>query len=136
RGDVFIDHLHGIHAVDMIRAEDTDVVRLLILNQIEVLKDGIGGSFEPSLSLTHLRRHTHHIVVKKGRHAPSRRDVPVQAITLVLSQNSHPSDPAVDEIAQRKVDESVVSTEGDRGLGAITGQRPEALPFAASQYNT
>ena len=41
------DHLAGVHAVDVVGAEDDDVGRLLVADQVEALVDGVGRAGEP-----------------------------------------------------------------------------------------
>ena len=40
--DVLVDHLARIHPVDVVGAEDADVVRLLVVQEVEVLVDRVG----------------------------------------------------------------------------------------------
>ena len=46
-----IDELLGVHAVDVVRAEDTDVVGLLVADQVQVLEDGVRRTLEPALTM-------------------------------------------------------------------------------------
>ena len=41
-GHVLLDHLAGVHAVDVVSAEDAHDVGLLIVDQVEVLVDRVG----------------------------------------------------------------------------------------------
>ena len=52
--DVLVEHLTGIHAVDVICAKNDHIVGLLISDQIEVLKDRIGRTGKPMGTAPHL----------------------------------------------------------------------------------
>src|ERR1022692_1400252 len=55
---VEVDHAGDVHAVDMITTEDRYHVRVGLLDEINVLEDGIGGALVPGFVLrTHLCRH-------------------------------------------------------------------------------
>ena len=41
-GDVLLDHLARVHAVDVVGAEDDDVLGPLVVDQVEVLVDRVG----------------------------------------------------------------------------------------------
>ena len=51
RLDVLLDHLPRIHAVDVVGAEHADVVGPLVVDQVEVLVDRVGGAGEPVRAL-------------------------------------------------------------------------------------
>ena len=40
--DMLLEHLAGIHAVDVVGPEDADVVRAFVADDVEVLEDGVG----------------------------------------------------------------------------------------------
>ena len=44
---VKLDHLPDTHSVDVVGAEDKDQVRILPLNEIEILGDSVCGSLKP-----------------------------------------------------------------------------------------
>ena len=56
RGDVLLDHLARVHAVDVVGAEDDDVLRALVGDQVVVLEDRVGRADEPARPEPHLRR--------------------------------------------------------------------------------
>ena len=43
-GDVLLDHLGRVHPIDVVGAEDDDVVRPLVVDEVEALEDGVGAS--------------------------------------------------------------------------------------------
>ena len=76
--DMGLDHLHWIHAVDVIGAEDNNIVRILVINQIQTLIDGIGATGERAGPQALLGRNRSDVVTKQSRHAPGCGDVTIQ----------------------------------------------------------
>ena len=62
---------------------------------------------------------------------PARREVPVQGAGLVLNREPDVGDAAVHQVRQGNVDQLVGATEGERGLGALTGEHVEARTLPA-----
>jgi hypothetical protein len=87
--DMRADHLHRIHAVDVVGSEDDDVLGLLVIDEVEALEDGIRRAGVPARTEALLSRHRGHVVAQQGRHAPRLRDVAVQAVRLVLGEDAH-----------------------------------------------
>jgi hypothetical protein len=55
---VKLHHAGDVHAVDVVGAEDGNQVRVGLLDEVDVLKDGVGRSLVPGfISGAHLRRH-------------------------------------------------------------------------------
>ena len=61
--------------------------------------------------------------------------MPVQAVTLVLSQHADAPDSSIHEVGEREVDEPVQAAERHGGLGTVIGQRRKSLPGSASEDN-
>jgi hypothetical protein len=66
---------------------------------------------------------------------PSHPDVPVQRQRFVLRGDEDAPQPGVDAVAEREVDDPVGTAEVDRRLGAIFGERIEALAGAAGEHD-
>jgi hypothetical protein len=96
--DVLLDHLRRIHPVDVIRAEDDHVIRVLVVDQVHRLVDGVRRAGVPLRAQSLLSRHRGHVVAEQGAHPPGGRDVPVQAVALVLGEDADPPDAAVDQV--------------------------------------
>jgi hypothetical protein len=133
--DVLVEHLARVHAVDVVGAEHRHVVRLLVVEQVEVLVDRVGRAREPVRPAPHLRRHGRHVVAQQRRQPPGQRDVTVERVALVLRQHDDPAEAGVDEVGEREVDQPVVAAERHRGLGAVERQRRKALSLAAGQHD-
>ena len=70
----------------------------LIVNEVEVLIDGIGGADEPARAEAHLRGDRGHIVAQQRRHPPRLSDVTIEAVALVLGQHDDFENAGVGEI--------------------------------------
>ena len=77
--DVLLDHLGRVHPVDVVGAEDDDVVRPLVVDEVEALEDGVGAALVPARPESLLGRHRGDVVAEQVGHPPGRGDVPVEA---------------------------------------------------------
>ena len=127
------NHLHGVHAIDMICPEDHDVVRILVVHEVEALKDRVGTARVPARAQSLLGRHWCHVVAEKGGHAPRRRDVPIQGVGLVLGQDADAAQAGVDEVGEDEVDEPIGAPERHCWLGSVSGQRHQSLALPARE---
>ncbi len=134
-GDVLLEHLARVHPVDVVGAEDADVVRPLVADEVEVLVDGVGGAGEPARPAPHLGRDRRHVVAQQRRHAPGLRDVAVEAVALVLGQHDDLEEAGVGQVGQGEVDQAVVAAEGHGRLGPVEGQGHQPLALAAGQHH-
>ena len=129
-------HLVHVHAVDVIRAEHGHQVGVEVVDQVEVLEDGIRAAAEPHLADPHLRRHDGDEVV---RHQAARlpRDAQMldQRLRHVLDEDVEREDAGVHEVRQDEVDDPVAPAERHRGLAALAreGLETRALPSGEDQ---
>ena len=130
---MLLEHLTGIHAVDVVGPEDAEVVRAFVADDVEVLEDGVGRSCEPAGSAAHLGRDRRHIVAEQGRHRPGPADVKIQAVALVLGEDDDAQESGVGEVREDEVDQPVLAAKRHGGLGSIEGQRQQPLAFAACE---
>jgi hypothetical protein len=125
--DVLLDHLTRVHPVDVIGAEDTDVVGALLGDDLEVLVDRVGRAGEPARAAAHLGRHRAHVAAEQRRQPPRPGDVQIQAVALVLREHDDLEVAAIGEVRQHEVDQPVMTTEGDRRLSPVGGEGGEPL---------
>ena len=125
-----------VHLVDVVAGEDEDVVRVVVLDDVEVLEDGVGGAAVPlgdpaagDVGLEHL--HAAPVPVEVPRAAQA--DVVVQGARVVLGQDDDIVDARVHAVAQREVDDPVLAAERHRRLGTHRREDREALAFAAGE---
>jgi len=133
--DVLLDHLPGVHPVDVVGPEHDDVVGLVVVDQVETLEDRVGAAGEPVRAEALLRGHRGHVVAEDRRHPPRRGDVPVQRVGLVLGEHGDPEVAGIHQVGQHEVDEPVRTAERNGRLGAVSGQRPQPLSLTARENN-
>ena len=133
---VVIDHLRRVHPVHVVRAEDDHDVRLLVIDQVHRLEDGVRRAGVPVRTQPLLRRDRRHVVAEQGTHPPRGGDVAVQAVALVLGQHADLADTAVGQVGQREIDQPVHTAERDSGFGPVRGQRTQARARAASEHDS
>ena len=68
-------------------------------------------------------------------HAPAQAHVAVQALGLVLRGDEDLAQARVDAVGEREVDDAVGPAEGHRRLGALAGERVQALARPAGQQD-
>ena len=134
--DVALDHLRRVDPVDVIGAEHTDVIGPLVVDQVQALVDRVRGAGKPLRSKPLLCGHRRDVVPEQRRQSPDARDVPVEAVALVLREDDDAEIPGVDEIREREVDQPVVPAERNRGLRAVGRERQQALALAACEHKT
>ena len=78
--DMLLDHLAEVHTVNMIGTDDHHDIGLHILDDIDGLIDGVGGTQIPVLAQTLLRRHRGYVVAEQRGEAPHLGDMPIQRV--------------------------------------------------------
>ncbi len=134
-GQVLLDHLARIHPVDVVGAEHDHDIRLIIVDEVQRLEDRIRGPRVPPGAESLLRRYRCDVVVEQIAHAPGRGDVAVQAVALVLRENTDPQVTCVGQVRQDEIDQSVEAAERDGRLGAVGGERREPLARTTGQHD-
>jgi hypothetical protein len=110
-------------------------VRLIVVDEVQRLVDRVGGPGVPVRAEPLLRGHRRHVVAQQAAQPPGRRDMPVQAVALVLGQHADTPDAGVDQVRQREVHQPVESGERHRWFGAVGGERRQPLSLTARQDN-
>ena len=130
------DHLPRVHPVHVIGPEHDHQVRVLVVDQVHRLEDGVARPGVPVRPEPLLGRHRGHVVAEQVAHPPGGRDVPVQAVALVLGEHADLPDTAVGQVRQGEVDQPVHPAERHRGLGPVVRQRREPRAGPAGQHNS
>ena len=84
RRDVLLHHLGRVHAVDVVGAKDDDVIRLLVINQVQRLQNGIGRTVVPTLTAALLGWYGGDVLRGRPRQVPRLGNVAVQRVGFVL----------------------------------------------------
>ena len=129
--DVELHHLLGVHAIHMVGAEHHDVVRILVVDQVQRLVDRIGGAGVPARAEPLLGRHRSDVLPRQTTQPPVLRNVAVQRMRLVLGQHTDTQIAGVDEVGQHEVDQPVGAAEGNSRLGPVRGEWVEPFSLAS-----
>ena len=134
--EVEAQHARVVHLVDVIAGQHDQVPRLLALDRVEVLVDGVGGALVPVLADPLLRvQHLDELAELVGDDAPAEAQVAGQRQRLVLQRDEDLAQPRVEAVAEGEVDDPVGAAEIDRRLGAFLRQRRQALADASGQHH-
>ena len=112
-GDVALDHLAVVHAVQVVAGQDDDVLGVVALDVADVLIDGVGRAGVPvAARLGGVRRQDGDAAVT-GVEVPclASADVGVQQVRAVLREHAHRVDTRVCAVGEREVDDSVLAPE-------------------------
>ena len=99
------------------------MARIVRANNIDVLVDCVGGAQVPGGFQALLRRQQLHELAQFAAHeAPAALHVLVEAVGLVLRQDTHFTNPRVDAVGQGEVEDAEFTAEMHRRLGTPAGQ--------------
>lgn len=133
-------HVADIHAVDVVRPEDAHHVRIRLLDEVDVLIDGIGGPAIPNLTVgAHLGGHGNdEMILQHPRRFPPVAEVLQQGLALELNQHVDGVDAGIQQIAQDEIDDPVLPPKGTAGLARsfVSGYSLVPLPPARTKAST
>ena len=140
-GEVFAQHVGVIHLIDMVTGEDQNVFGVVVLDEGDVLIDGVGRSGKPRALLILL------LVRRKDKDAAvgnvevpglAGADVAVQLKRPILGQDTDGVDAGICAVGKRKVDDAILSAKGNAGLCHILCQsiKTRTLPAGEKHRNT
>ena len=108
----------------MVARKDQHIVRVVGIDEFQVLEDRVGSAAVPVASADALIRsqqgNAAHVAVQIPRNSDT--DVRVQTQRLILRQNTHGVNTGVDAVAEREVDNTVLSAERYCRLGDFLRQ--------------
>ena len=128
---VKINHAGHIHAVNMVRPKNRHQVGIGLLDQINILINRVGSALVPRLLFrTHLRRHVDdEVALQQPAELPALAQMLQQRLAKELSEHVNRVNAGIDEVAEDKIDDPVLASEWNGGLGAFAGQRIEPGAF-------
>ena len=136
RSAMEVHHLPDVHPVHVVGTEHGHQIGMMVVDEIEVLIDGIGGALKPLRSFAHLRRHDgNELVGKNRRERPGAVDMLDQRLRLVLHQQIDRVDAGVDQVRQHEIDDAIASPERHGRLRAFEGERRQPCAFASGQHH-
>src|SRR5450759_2980860 len=127
-----------VHLVDVVAGEDQDRVSRRLLDDVEVLEDGVGRAAVPlgDAPPGDVRlQDPNASVVAVEVPGPAHADVVVERSGIVLSQNDDVVDVRVDAVREREIDDPILAAERDGGLRAHRREDRQPLSFAAGEYH-
>ena len=123
-------HLTDIHLVDVIAAEDADVIRGAQLHKTQVLIDSIGGTVVPTFAHPHLGRDGVDKPPRDTGQVPPLFHVQIEGLGFELGQYIDTQEVRVDEVVEHKIDQPITATEGHGRLASGDGQGLQPCAFA------
>ena len=131
--DVRPHHLRGVHPVDVVGAEDDDVLGPRVVDEVHRLVDRVGAALVPPRPAPLLGRHRGDVAAEHRRQPPALRDVPVERVRLVLRQHRDLRVAGVHQVRQHEVDQPVGAAERHGGFRPVQRERHQPLPLATGQ---
>ncbi len=129
--DVLLEQLPVVHVVELVAAEDDEILRRMLQEIPHVLAHGVGGALVPvDVVLGLLRGEDFHerARLRKVVELVARADVLVQARRVELREQVHLAQAAVEAVGNGDVHEPVLAAEGHGGFGAFLGQGNSRVP--------
>ena len=135
--DVGAQHGVVIHLVDVVAGEHEHVLRVPLLDEGNVLIDGVGRALVPLAGLAGLVRREHEDAAVGQVQVPRRAgaDVGVELERTVLRQHADDVDARIGAVGERKVNDAILSAVGNRRLGDLLGQDAQTAALAARQQH-
>jgi len=137
-GLVVGQHLGIVHLIDMVAGQDQHIIRIVLVDEVDVLIDGVGRPLEPGAHVPLLHIGGQHMQSAVGAvQVPglSVAQVGVELQRLILGQHAHRVDTGVDTVGQGKVDDAVLPAEGYRGFCHMAGEGVQPGPLPACQQH-
>jgi hypothetical protein len=131
--DVLADDIAIIHAVELIAAENDEVIVRTLEEIAHVPSDGVGRALVPMSAAGSLlgRQHLHEgpgeLVELIGR-----GDVPDERGAVKLREHVHLPEPRVDAVGNGDIDDAIFAGKRDSGLRPVLCKREETAAGAAS----
>ena len=134
---VEVNHAGDVHAVDVVAPEDRNHVRVGLLDEVNVLENGVGSSLVPGFVLrTHLCWHRDdEVALQQSAELPSLAQMLEQRLAAELGEHVDRVDSGIDEIAEDEIDDPIFASEGNRWLGAFPREGKEPGSFATGEYD-
>ena len=123
-GRMLLQHDFVVHFIDMVTGQNDDIFDTIAVNDIDVLRNGIGGAAIP-IGFIHPLRGRKDIkifVAFRPQKPPTALHMTDQGMRLILRRNGHLANTGIQRIRQSKVNNPRLATEIHGRLGATVGQ--------------
>ena len=120
---------------DLVTRQDDDVFRVIVIDEADVLVDGVCGALVPvgALCLLVGRQGVHAAVQTVQIPGLAVADVLVQLLGLILGRDANGVDVGVHAVGQREVHDAVLTAEGHRRFCRFLCQRVQARATSAGK---
>ena len=134
--DVLHEHGLVVHLVDVIAGQDDDVFRRVALDDVDVLKHGVGRAGVPGAVRHALAggQDVEALVAFQPEKIPAALQMADQAMRLVLGRDADAPDAGIERVGQREIDDARLASEMDRRLGPPFGQFQQTAALAAGEH--
>jgi hypothetical protein len=132
---MLLEHLGVVHFVDVVAAQNKDVLRALAADRVDVLIDGVGGAAIPLFADAHLRGQDFDKFAEADDGRPAGADMAAEAEGFVLGEDENAAEIGVDAIGESDVNDAVSGAKRDGRLGAIACEGPQTLALTTGEKN-
>jgi len=137
--DMGIEHFRVVHLIELITAQDKDILAIVLIKVAKVFTNGISGTFIPFGTTLHslLRSQEFDEPTIEVIETIGLSDMLVERYTKELRDNINAIDSAVQAIADWNIDQPILASERDSGLGANFSKRkkPSTATTTEDQRN-
>ena len=132
-----LEHPRVVHLIGMVARENHHMIRTFVLQDEEVLENGVAGSGVPTVGEHPLGGDEVDEFAKViGKPlSPGAAHMPGEAGGGVLGEQVNPPQPGVDAVAEGEINHAVDAAEAYPRLGPAAGQRMEPLPLSPGQQH-
>ena len=117
-----------VHLVDVVAGENQHRLGPVLMNDVEILVNRIGGAAIPDFAELLLRRNdVDELAELAVQVPPAALHMLNQGVRLILSQDEDLADAGVHAVRQREVDDAVLAAERRGGLGSVVRHLHEPL---------
>ena len=135
---VHVLHQHAlvVHLVDVVAGEDHQVLRLVAVDDVDVLEHRVRRARVPLVVAEALAggQDVEGLVAHRLQEVPAALQVADQAVRLVLRGHRDAPDAGVERVGEREVDDARLAAEIDRRLGAPVGEFHQPRAAAAGEH--
>ncbi len=121
---MLLQHDLIIHLVDVVAGEDYHIFRRAVADDVDVLKNGVGGAGVP-LALGHALARRHNVetfIAARPKEIPAAGQMPDEAVRFVLRRDADAANSGIQRVREREVDDAHFAAKIDRRFGAAIRQ--------------
>lgn len=133
--DVLLQHPFIVHLIDVVAGKNDHVFDAVVLDDVDVLIDGVGRAFIPLRLGDALagRQNIEALVALGAEEVPAALHVADQRMRLVLRGDADAADAGIQGVRQGEIDDAGLAAEIDGRLGTPVGEFLETASPAARQ---